>query len=852
MPWTLQHASTTQSLAAWGLSNVTLSSTNHSVGVMTASLPGDMLASVPWVYRDPVILRRGSDVVWRGVTLPPTRSGSGAEESVVVRFADPAWWFDQAIYSQEAWDAVEEAAVETSRVALFASIEAGVGWEPMSVGAQIAAIIAHCDAVHGGGKMQLGSITGAGFAVTPVPVRENNVTHAAALKAALRWVPDAASFWDHSTSPPSLHFVQRADATAREYALVNDVTVEQEVTSKVDQQVRGVRLVYQYTDPLGNTATIVDQAGETSGAGILAATVDLDHGGGGGGGGGATVPDFTPAQTLKYEVQTEVIDPDSAAWWFKYGNTGAATEADIFVGDGEGGFPVGRLSGFSRVFIAGSVPKFIEGSRIGPGEVRGYLTIRRTDTGADGVTIETRERRYVRVLLTTTSLTDGEHTILLAPSSGSGTPEAVTPAVNGGFALSTFVPGDLAASLLASYGPAQYEGTLRTVESECGQAARCGDVVNIAGGLAEWATMKAQVQAVEWELDSGSTRLTLGAAEHLAPQDFFELMSVSRVAPAIDIGKQAQGVVGTTGSQVTQPIMVNPESTLVTDFRFLTSWTLEAADGKKMGVDAEAATTTLENEDGEKTVTAAEGVEVTNTSGDKATVGAQSVKVSASSEDRTEVFADLARVVASSGDKVEIRGSGITITDTLGATVEITPSGITITKDGKTTTLSLLQLLHSGDGKTMSITEDQVIGADASGSVVMDTAEGVRHTVGGQEATLDKTGLAVSDGDDSAEVTAAGGLVVTDGTKTGTLKADELQLVSGDDIAEVTAEGGFVVTDSVVTVTMNSSELRLVGDGKTTTVTTVPGQTIEMRPADVCEDGVSLSTHVLMAEPAAP
>ena len=837
MPWTLQHASTTQSLAAWGLSNVTLSSTNHSVGVMTASLPGDMLASVPWVYRDPVILRRGSDVVWRGVTLPPTRSGSGAEESVVMRFADPAWWFDQAIYSQEAWDAVEEAAVETSRVALFASIEAGVGWEPMSVGAQIAAIIAHCDAVHGGGKMQLGTITGDGFAVTPVPVRENNVTHGAALKAALRWVPDAASFWDHSTSPPSLHFVQRADATAREYALVNDVTVEQEVTSKVDQQVRGVRIVYQYTDPLGNTATIVDQAGETSGAGILAATVDLDHG-------GATAPDFTPAQTLKYEVQTEVIDPGSAAWWFKYGNTGAATEADISVGDGEGGFPVGRLSGFSRVFISGSVPKFIEGSRIAPGEVRGYLTIRRTDTGADGVTIETRERRYVRVLLTTTSLLDGEHTILLAPSSGS-------PAVNGGFALSIFVPGDLAASLLASYGPAQYEGMISTVESECGQAARCGDVVNITGGLAEWATMKAQVQAVEWHLDSGSTRLTLGAAEHLAPQDFVELMGVSRVAPASDIGKQAQGVVGTTGSQVTQPIMVNPESTRVTDFRFLTSWTLEK-DGKKMGVDAEAATTTLENEDGEKTVTAAEGVEVTNESGDKATVGAQSVKVSAESEDRTEVFADLARVVAASGDKVEIRGSGITITDTLGATVEITPSGITITKDGKTTTLSLLQLLHSGDGKTMSITEDQVIGSDASGSVVMDTAEGFRHTVGGQEATLDKTGLAVSDGDDSAEVTAAGGLVVTDGTKTGTLKADELQLVSGDDIAEVTAEGGFVVTDSVVTATMNSSELRLVGDGKTTTVTTVAGKAIELRTADVCEDGVTLSTHVLMSEPAAP
>jgi hypothetical protein len=173
------------------------------------------------------------------------------------------------------------------------------------------------------------------------------------------------------------------------------------------------------------------------------------------------------------------------------------------------------------------------------------------------------------------------------------------------------------------------------------------------------------------------------------------------------------------------------------------------------------------------------------------------------------------------GHTATLTSSALTLEDPLGATVVINANGITFTKDGKTTTLSLLQLLHDdGVAKTMSITEDQVIGTDASGSVVMDSAEGVRHTVGGNETELTSDGITTTSGGDTAELTPEGGVTVSDGTNTASLNANRLQLTGGG----------------------------------TTTVGKIAGETVELRDTDFCEvvggEPVTQQAPVLRGVPA--
>ena len=87
--------------------------------------------------------------------------------------------------------------------------------------------------------------------------------------------------------------------------------------------------------------------------------------------------------------------------------------------------------------------------------------------------------------------------------------------------LSSYRPGDetaapvgLAAAYHAAVSALQYSGSVVLIEPEAGApegaAAGLGGVVNLAGGAAEWATMRAAVVAETVDVAGGTTTLTLG------------------------------------------------------------------------------------------------------------------------------------------------------------------------------------------------------------------------------------------------------------------------------------------------------------------------------------------------------
>lgn len=200
MPWTLTHGGTTLSLEEWGLSAPVLQDQALSVGTFSAAMDGNQIAALAWAWLDPVILKQGETVIWRGWAGMPTRSQGGVDERITVNFHDAWFWLTQGVCSQQNYDGVAEVAKRVARIALFAGISPGTGWTQLDAAEVITEIVQACNTYHGGGKMQIGTFSG-DFSVKP-PVQEmQSGTFEAALRTVLNYVPDAVQKWDHSTSP---------------------------------------------------------------------------------------------------------------------------------------------------------------------------------------------------------------------------------------------------------------------------------------------------------------------------------------------------------------------------------------------------------------------------------------------------------------------------------------------------------------------------------------------------------------------------------------------------------------------------------------------------------------------------
>jgi hypothetical protein len=89
------------------------------------------------------------------------------------------------------------------------------------------------------------------------------------------------------------------------------------------------------------------------------------------------------------------------------------------------------------------------------------------------------------------------------------------------------VPYGLPGYIFAIESIPQYEGTYVAYETEISDLCPMGNCLNIAGGLAEWAAMKACVQQVNYD-DTGRTEIIFGPAQHLGNADLVERLRVNR------------------------------------------------------------------------------------------------------------------------------------------------------------------------------------------------------------------------------------------------------------------------------------------------------------------------------------
>ena len=89
------------------------------------------------------------------------------------------------------------------------------------------------------------------------------------------------------------------------------------------------------------------------------------------------------------------------------------------------------------------------------------------------------------------------------------------------------VPYGLAGYIYGIEAIPQYQGTFSVVEQEISDVCPIGNCLNLSGGLAEWETMRACLQQVDYD-DSGRTELVFGPAQHLGNADLVERLRVNR------------------------------------------------------------------------------------------------------------------------------------------------------------------------------------------------------------------------------------------------------------------------------------------------------------------------------------
>ncbi|MGA2540173.1 MAG: hypothetical protein ABSG78_01285 [Verrucomicrobiota bacterium] len=89
------------------------------------------------------------------------------------------------------------------------------------------------------------------------------------------------------------------------------------------------------------------------------------------------------------------------------------------------------------------------------------------------------------------------------------------------------VPYGLAGYVYGIEAIRQYQGRFTVVEEEISDVCGMGHGLNLSGGLAEWGTMNACVQQVNYD-EAGRTEIIFGPAQHLGNADLVERLRVNR------------------------------------------------------------------------------------------------------------------------------------------------------------------------------------------------------------------------------------------------------------------------------------------------------------------------------------
>jgi hypothetical protein len=530
--WTLvdNTTSTSKLVDAWGISRAVLTRVSQAPDKLAITVSSAKFDDAPlFAFGDSVTLLRyngTSNVTWftgKCITLP--RSGRPNAESMDYEFLGPWDDLDNIVY-QQPWTAFAGGTLSTAYQAcvnLFSNVAGAL----ITTEAQI--------------NDALMWATGAGAALTigalptgiEVPTEQGTaLTVAEVVKRALRWHPDAVTWFDYTTSPPTLNIGVRGSATGLSLAIAGAPAAAIDIQERYDLLHPVVQLQYQQVNTV-NGVQQLSQLAEQYPAGSTLVPRAL------------IIPVTLAGSRTTFLSQVisaaAIPSPTTAAWWKAHlpelsdasiASLSVDSGSDVLTALNDDGTVDGGGTVYANELLDGAIAAWIDG-HTQPALITAKITYAQTTTDVDGnVVTRNITSRVVSVRVITTDVSAGTY-----------------------YSMGTTLYGDikptgLAANYYAALNQLQYEGEFSITEVEVGTMGGpyAGYVLNLTGGVTAWATMNAQVQQITEDIATGKTTFKFGPHKLLSPADLIAHLTAARNRVIPELVDRATGVV-TGGEQ---------------------------------------------------------------------------------------------------------------------------------------------------------------------------------------------------------------------------------------------------------------------------------------------------------------
>jgi hypothetical protein len=487
--WTLKYNGTTQSLPDWQISNLVRNSVSFAVSTVSFDVSGDIDAEDAFAYGSEVVIYRNGVQWFVGRVDQTPRTATGRYEGLGYVLVDPWWYLVELVY-QIAWkeltNPLEPEEGLTERLYSDIILNITPAGALVTTKAQIQAVLQYAiDEAEA--PLQIGTID--------LPNLYPPVSQISARKCSevienqRRFTPDAVSWFDHSTSPPTLHIKQRSALTRVVVPMTSCVGLQ--IRPRYDLQVPAVVIQYRRTNVV-NGVPYYQQDLDIAPPGAtgkefkaIVAPVDLQG---------------TVINAAYAEVVCTPIEESSATWWkTQYAPLNEATVQNLAISG------AARDSNLPNELVSGTIPGWLLRKE--------EVTAQREKIKAFASYAEegrTWVNRDVHTEVIATDLESGTYLSSLSVSLGQPTPVG------------------LANYLYAATSILHYDGGFTVSEEECSGSVGLGNVLCISGGRAEYAEMDAVVQSITETLDDGRTSVVIGPPKHLGVDDIIELLSAIR------------------------------------------------------------------------------------------------------------------------------------------------------------------------------------------------------------------------------------------------------------------------------------------------------------------------------------
>lgn len=218
----------------------------------------------------------------------------------------------------------------------------------------------------------------------------------------------------------------------------------------------------------------------------------------------------------RQKVKTRAIAETSDTWWKKHiAYLNDATVTGVTIASGAKTDLESSGISLTNELVAGAVPSWLDAYAT-QARATALLSYTITDATTGAITVVKDKPVAVNFIATTSRIQSSSETAF----------KEYKQLVS--WVAGETAPTGLAQSLYDALSVLQYEGSVTLEQRDVPSVVHPGHVLHIKQGLAAWATMGAQIQSVDEDVDMGTTRIVIGPAQQLGPQDLLELLRPNR------------------------------------------------------------------------------------------------------------------------------------------------------------------------------------------------------------------------------------------------------------------------------------------------------------------------------------